>query len=145
MHQPLGVCRDLALPEGQHGKPHLLQGGAAFGVALDVALELGLPVAGVGLGLEVAAAGGAPVPEASVDEHGEFGGSENDVWRPGEFSDVLSVSAQARLPQRLAQGPLRHGVGAAVGLHRLPRGFSDDEGVSESLVVVAHLGLWKGC
>lgn len=65
-------------PESQHGPALGFQGRVDQFVALSVFVYLAVPELRVGL--RPHAMSGTPVPEAAVDENGDSGSWEGDVW-----------------------------------------------------------------
>jgi len=73
-----GLCYWLVLPEPQNCPTVVFEKCRLRSVPFNVALQFGTPVGGILCRL--ATMYRAAMPEAAVDENGELGPSENDVW-----------------------------------------------------------------
>lgn len=109
---------ELALPHLDDVPTHAAQLEAFGKVALAVALNLGLPEVGAGLGKDGVAAAFMTMPEAAVHEDDGAVLAEHDVGRAGQAADV---DAEAEPPgkQVLAHQDLGLGVTAADAGHAL--------------------------
>jgi hypothetical protein len=97
-NDPLEIRSDLGFPESEDGPAHLLEATGVLPVALDIALDLGEPVIGVGAAAQLPspALPVSAVPEVPVAEDGDPRSVENDVGPPRQCGDVLPVPAPGR-------------------------------------------------
>lgn len=143
------ILTQLTFPNDDNGPALRLKRLSFVLVAGDISGEFGLPKFTVGL-WQVRRAFGAAVPEAAMDEDGEFFADESDVradgWRTtpsawqrhpslvrrGVKNDpaVETVAAKAGVPEGFAERELRSGVLGAVGAHDARDGFGLGRGRS---------------
>jgi hypothetical protein len=112
------------LPDPHHRPALSFKGTCRFVVALPVALQLRLPVPGVGLRLDSVLR--ATVPEAAIDEHSHPGANEDDIGssaqrRHGPPVDQVAQPSGMQLP---ANSQLRSSVLARLTLAAAPVGLA---------------------
>src|SRR6185312_11652751 len=83
---------ELALVDGERPPAHCGIGGERLFVARPVTGDLGAPIVGVGLRHAGAARAIVPVPEAAVDEDGEFSPDVNDVRLARQVGAIQPVA-----------------------------------------------------
>jgi hypothetical protein len=113
--------RVFMLPEAHHKPPRLIEGPVRLPVAFQVASKFGTPVRGIGTRwLEVLR---AHVPEAPVDEDGDAGSGEDQIWTDLIFRDddsFVDSVAKAGGVQDRSDPSLGSGVPPPNGCH-VPR------------------------
>lgn len=104
--------------------------GRGFRVPLPVPLHFRRPELGIGSSARVMLR--APVPEASVDEDGDSGGSEQDVRATVQSGDGAGVDSitEAVGVKEFANRQLWFGVTATVAPHRTPDRRAGSPGIS---------------
>ncbi|MDQ1154301.1 signal transduction histidine kinase [Brevundimonas sp. SORGH_AS 993] len=105
-----------AFPHDQNAPARLGQVGRVPGVAGAVALDLGDPVVGVGLGLSRAARAVVAVPEAAVDEQGRTSPLHHHVGPTRQAAAAQPIADPGRA-QESAHGQFRRRIAALHATH----------------------------
>lgn len=90
----------LKIPNADDLPTHIPEVPVCGSVAINIALDLSIPELAALSSLELAR---VSMPERAIDEHGNLGSAECDVWRSWEVSPVAAPSAEPDSPQCLAE------------------------------------------
>lgn len=128
------------LPNPDHEPPRLSQREIDFCIATLVGSELWQPIVAVGFGFRPMF--GATMPEASVDEDGDFRWPEHHVgcsthFREGPRGDAVS---QAFTMDKGTDPEFRVGVATAIADHRLPDTLRSSPGSGIASAFRVHPG-----
>jgi hypothetical protein len=116
-----GALRIFMLPNPDGEPAGLFESTVGVPIALDVPIQLLRPPLRVGSG--DGSMRGAPVPEAAVDEDGDFRWAEYDVCAASNFGHDFSIDAKTETePMKLtSKGEFGLGVAAPLQLHPTQR------------------------
>jgi hypothetical protein len=128
------------LPNPDHEPPRFPQSEIDFRIASLVCSELGQPIVAVGFGFRPVF--GATMPEASVDEDGDFRWPEHHVGSSADFRERSRRDAvsQAFTVDKGADPEFRMGVATAIADHRFTDAFRGRPGIGVASAFRVHPG-----
>src|SRR6185295_12761594 len=94
------ILLNLEVPDSQHSPPRIRERRVLSGVARDVALDLGVPVALPAIRLPFAR---VTVPERTIDKDSEFPARERYVDASARTAPVTAPASHPCFPQRAPQ------------------------------------------
>ena len=131
------------LPDPDHEPPRLSQREIDLCIASLVRFELGQPIVAVGFGFRPMF--WATMPEASVDEDGDFRWSEHHVGSSTHFRERPRRDAvsQAFTVDKGADPEFRMGVATAIADHRFTDAFRGRPGIGVASAFRVHPGVLR--